>query len=556
MPEPVAPAAPAASASSGSSVSSAAPTPVAAPVSAPAPVAPAAGAPAEPAVAPAVPSAAPAAPVAPAGPPKSSDFPDTADGFTEWVMANEKWKMDHPDGEAAPDAVQPVAEPKPGDEAPKPAEAQPAAEVSPATPQALDEWTTKDPAFKAALDGNPELKGQVMSMARVAAAAQPILDIIPTIEDATFAVDTSRQFIGLRSDFMMAPESPELGEQAWGNFVSLFHETDDAGKPILDAAGQPKLGQDFDFIAQKFTTGALGSKTTEVESGYNELKKRVDSGVYPNQAAKDADVAKLQEAEYSLAAYKYVAENLLGAAEEDKLPDLPADATPEQRAFQERLKAQQDELNKTKQSNSKNGRVEARQKFEGEMNQSWGAGVGEELDNWMTAARARGEFIPQVVLEQKWVNPKTNQVTNISNFAAQVQIDFNRRVNSIPTVLNKLKELNALPVGEPARQARAAYASKLRSQYLKPIIEAHVKRIQDGIREQSAASGQREQRVGEIARVEPNTGSPVTPKSLTEAQITEKARTLAQQDPAWSQMSSSEQYSAMIVAAERVRYGL
>lgn len=461
--------------------------------------------------------------------------------------------MEHPAAEPAP------GEAKPGEaEAPKPAEAQPAAEpvAQVATPQAVEEWMTKDPAFKAALDASPALKSQIMETARQAAAAAPVLEIVPTREEAEYAVETANRFTGLRSDFMLSVENPDLGEQAWGNFVDLFKVTDAEGKPMLDANGQPKLGEDFNFIAQKFTTGALSDAAQQYESKYQALKQRVETGVYPNEAAREADRAALQTAEYSHAAYKFVLEDLAKEADPvGALPQLPADATPEQKAFQAKLQEQHDALNKDRQTSSKAGRVQARQQFETKMNQAWGAGIGEQLDNWMKAAEARGEFIPRVVLEQKWVDPTTGKPTNVSNFAAQVAIEFKAKTNSIGTVFKKLRDLESLPPGPQAEAARAAYYADLRTKYLGPIIEKHVKRIQDGIREQAAAVNSKTEDVVKVARVEPQTGGGASSKTLTGAQLEAEARKLAEADPSWAQSSERERVSLLIQAKTRLQMG-
>ena len=312
---PPVPAAPAAAAPAAPAPAPApSPPPAAPPAAAPAaapPPAPAA-APDAPAAAaqPAAQPAAPAAPAAPAGPPKTSDFHETEEGIEQFIEASEKWRQEHPDQEleqpaqVAPEAGAPAAE-----EAPKPPEQQPAPQAQPGeapplpTPQAFDDLLTAKPDFKALFDRDPEAKTQVMDLARAAEAAKPVLDIVPTVEEARFATGKANEYLNLQHLFAMAAEDPEMGERGWNQFVDLFKIRDDKGAPVLQN-GVPQMAESFDFIGRKFLGGALGDRLGREKAALTALQQKLESGVYPSEAAKEADRVNSVDIDYKIKALR------------------------------------------------------------------------------------------------------------------------------------------------------------------------------------------------------------------------------------------------------------
>ena len=556
--------------------------------SVPASSAPAASAPAPvtPAPAPAVPSvpAAPApptpaapeaptapAPAAPSEQPDSSKYPNTEEGVEQFIEANEKWKQEHPDeatkaaeaaakeAESQEPGAQPVEAPKPPEE-PKPAEEPQPGEKPPeptaATPQALDDWTAKDPAFKAALDANPTLKGEIMATARAAEAAKPILSIVPTVEEAKFAVDNANRILTLEHKFALAPESPEMAEAAFNDFVGLFNVVDEKGQPVKAADGTPLMTESFDFLSRKLTTGALTGFTKDAKESLAALKAKVETGVYPSEEAKAADQALLEDTDYKIKAFEYVAELLGQEDAENALPELPPDATPAQKAFQEQLKVQQAELNKNKQTNTRAARVQARAEFESRINTNWGNGVGEYIDNTLKAMRERGEVIPDVVLEQKYTNPVTGQVTQARAFGVLIAQEFNRKCDSIPSVLRKKQELAALPPGPQTEALRNAENARLRELYLPDIFNAHVTRIQNGIREMSGKSQEKQQKIATVARVEPQSGGAPSPPTVLIGEALENAALATlEKNPEYLAASRTEKFEMLVEQKEKMRAG-
>jgi hypothetical protein len=363
-----------------------------------------------------------------------------------------------------------------------------------------------------------------MATARAAEAAKPILSIVPTVEEAKFAVDNANRILTLEHKFALAPESPEMAEAAFNDFVGLFNVVDEKGQPVKAADGTPLMTESFDFLSRKLTTGALTGFTKDAKESLAALKAKVETGVYPSEEAKAADQALLEDTDYKIKAFEYVAELLGQEDAENALPELPPDATPAQKAFQEQLKVQQAELNKNKQTNTRASRVQARAEFEARINTNWGNGVGEYIDNTLKAMRERGEVIPDVVLEQKYTNPVTGQVTQARAFGVLVAQEFNRKCDSIPSVLRKKQELAALPPGPQTEALRNAENARLRELYLPDIFNAHVTRIQNGIREMSGKSQEKQQKIATVARVEPQSGGAPSPPTVLIGEQKEKMR--------------------------------
>jgi len=555
--------------------------PAAAPV-APAPVAPAAPAPAPPAPAPAAPApvapaapapappaAAPAAPAAPQGPPKNTDFPQTEEGIEQFIEASEKWKAEHPDeaaqaaeqarkaAEAAAPGAQPQEEPAPAPETPKaPEGAQPPAPVA-ATPKALDDLFNAKPAIKAAFDADPEAKAVLMETARFAETAKPVLDLVPTVEEARAAVEGYGQFIGLQHSFAMAAENPEIGERGFQQFLDLFKLRDDKGQPVMKD-GAPVMAESFDFLTQRIANGALAGTVDQTKREFNALTEKLKSGVYPSEAAKEADRVAAVDLDYKIKAFEYVAEVL--KAEDSGLPELPAlpeDATQAQREFQARLEQERNEALKTRGASAKQQRIQARQALENEVNADFGAGVGSYVENEIKARKDRGEAIPDFILERKWINPATQQETKFPDFAVRIMNRFAAKINQIPSVAKKLRDLEMK--GAPAKQDRITYNAELRKLYLPGIINDEFDAIYKGIRGMQVESQQRQQRVAQVARVEPSTGGAPPAASglaaLTGAALQAKVQENLANNPEYLQASRSEKLEMEIVEAERLRAG-
>jgi hypothetical protein len=276
--------------------------------------------------------------------------------------------------------------------------------------------------------------------------------------------------------------------------------------------------------------------------------------VYPSEAAKQADKAKLEDAEYELAAFDFVSKKLSADPDELKLPELPADATPAQRELQERLAKQVEEQNQQKKAGSKAQRIAERKVFEGNMNAEFGKGVGAYLRNEIAARKERGEYIPDLLLNRKWINPVTRQETEAADFAIRVMNEFNMKIDSIPSVKDELQRLQAM--GSAGKAARLARWEQLRAQYLPDIVNDYLTSVQDEIRQMAGKSAEREARVATVARVEPTTAqTPATPVALSGDALETRAQELLANDPEYRAAGRSERWELLMNKKEEIRAG-
>lgn len=563
---------PAAPAASAPAAAPSVPAPAAAPAAAPAP-APSAAPASQPASQPAIepagqpgggqpPAAAdPAAPAgAPKAAPKSEDYPHNEEGLVKFLNDYDKWATENPDAAAAAelerDGQQPEAQPaeqkqdeKPADKPAEEKKADPAAAAEP-LPQAFQQALEKDPALKAALEANPAAQKLVMDAARASEAAKPILALVPTAEAAQFMAGHANTMLDLRHNFLMGIDNPEAAKAGWEGLLSQFIETDDKGQPVKDAAGKPVYGKDLrSGVLNPATNMVLGGLRDQVLNQIKDLEQKT-KGYYPSEAAKNADVAALDDAGYTRDAINYVL-SLLSGESADELPPLPEDATPAQKATQERLQRQQEELKRQQQEAGQGKQAATVQAYENKMRLGWQSGVGKAIDTAIKEAQDRGEYIPDYILHRPWIDPQTKQQSNVAALAVEILNEYDATVQGIPTERNEMQRLQRL--GLAGEQQRAANDARLRTTYLPTIIRKHIDAIQDGIRESQKAEAARQGKVAEVARTEPQTasGGGAAAATLTDAQVEEKAQASAKRDPQWATGDRETRFA--ILARERTR---
>lgn len=549
-----------------------APAPAAAAPSTPAPAAPSTPA------APAPPAAStPAAPVAPSTPakfdpktslvaPNSSDYPDTQEGIVEFGRANSEWAEAHPEeaakaraermGETLEEAPKPDAavaeavakvEGEQPAEAPKPAEGQPPAA---ATPVKIDEWTAKSPELKAAFDKNPELRTEIMEMARGLEAAKPVLDIVGTAEEAQFAVEHANRLVSLQSNWMLSGEDPEMVGPAWEQTVEMFKERDANGAEIKGPDGKPKLGADFKPFVKKAASTALQDLGSNIASQMQALQEQL-KGVYPSEEAKEAAETQLEELDYSKKAIDYVLHQLSQPDDgRPQLPALPANATEEQKAFQKQLEERERLHNEKTGKTATADRKAASQKIDREVSKEYETGISTYIDTQVAAMKERGEYLPEFVLSDKWINPQTQQVTKVSDFGMKIFLALNAKIFENPTHRAKLASLQAL--GASGKEARTAELKRLQTLYLPKIFQSQVQRIQDGIR---ASSKQPAKPLGEVARKEPQSQGTVVPSAMGKDEMRTWAETEAKKDPSFAAMSGMDREALIMSISARKRFG-
>ncbi len=573
-PAPSAPSAPAPAATAPTPVAPSAPAP--APISAPVP--PAAATPATPAAA--TPSAAGEA-AAPAkydpqtagAPPNSNDYSQDPEGVAQFIAENTAWSLAHPEEAAKireqklaaeengqPTGEQTTAEAGIADavktaeggeqakpEGEKPAEAGP---VAGATPAKIDEWTGKSPELKAAFDKNPALRDEIMETARFAETMKEVADIVSTKEEAQFAVEHAQRLVSLQTNWMLSGEDPEMVEPAWNQTVEMFTERDANGATVMGADGKPKLGSDFKPFVRKAGSYAIDDLNQSTQNQITALEARL-KGVYPSEEARQADAAALENLGYEKAAFDFVRDRMLNSAEagEATLPKLPPNATPEQVAYQQQLEAQQRELDARQGKQTVEARRAARVALDREVQNVYEAGINQDIEAYINDMKGRGEYLPDFVLTDKWVNPQTGQPTKVSAFGARVYLALNAKINDNPVHAAKLASLQAL--GPAGKEARIAEITRLRGLYFPKILQAEVTRIQDGIR----ASSSQGKPTNTVARMEPQSQGTVTPQTMGTAEIRSWAEAEAAKDSGWENFDDATREARIITLAAKKKYG-
>lgn len=495
--------------------SSSTPTPVTAPVTAPGGGAPP--------VVPATPAAvetpttteAPAA-VAPKikGPePKQSDYPGRVDEFLD---AHHKW--DQEEGEAPPEVEAPAAETtEPAKEGTK----EPAAEAEPAemaepvtvTPEVVNEWMKKDPALKAAIEANPEVKNQMFKLARTNARAAPILEILPTVEAAQFAADESNKSVTMRSAFKHSIDNPETFPQAFDLFSHEFMIVDDKGAPILDGNKNPTFSKDYDLMMSHIINTDLDQEITRATARVKETDDENDN-VY-------------------LEALKFVKEEKAKRAKGPQAPD-PETLTPAQLAWQKRMEAdlaaRGEKLDSATKTQTAAEKKAERDTYTTNVNRKIGSAIGKRLDQFVSEKAAENVFLPSYVTDVK------DPVTGQSSFGMQVYDDFMRatvgvvdpktgvRQGGVAFIRQHLEMLESLPPSADAEKQRVDYTLQLIDDHMPGIMDKHLRQIQRReIADRAKRSGSFEKRK-EVAPPEPAGGNAVQPKTFTEESAMAQAR--------------------------------
>ena len=575
-PAPSAPSAPAPAAPSAPAPAAAAPTPVA--PSAPAPVspdAPAVAVPAAPTPTTSTPPASPEKydPQTAGAPPNSNDYSQDPEGLAQFIAENTAWSLAHPEEAAKirerklaaeesglPSGEQTTAEAgiadavktaEGGEQAtPEGEKAAEAVQVTGASPAKIDEWTGKSPELKAAFEKNPALRDEIMETARFAETMKEVADIVSTKEEAQFAVEHAQRLVSLQTNWMLSGEDPEMVEPAWNQTVDMFTERDANGAAVMGADGKPKLGSDFKPFVRKAGSYAIDDLNQSTQSQITALEARL-KGVYPSEEARQADAVALENLGYEKAAFDFVRERMQNSAEagEATLPKLPPNATPEQVAYQQQLEAQQRELDARQGKQTVEARRAARVALDREVQNAYEAGINQDTEAYINDMKGRGEYLPDFVLTDKWVNPQTGQPTKVSAFGARVYLALNAKINDNPVHAAKLASLQAL--GAAGKEARIAEVTRLRSLYFPKILQAEVTRIQDGIR---ASSGQGKTN-NTVARMEPQSQGTVTPQTMGTAEIRRWAEAEAAKEPGWDNFDDATREARIITLAAKKRYG-
>jgi hypothetical protein len=437
--------------------------------------------------------------------PKQADYDDAGQFLTEHrLWENEQEAKPEEIVEAKPEELK-TEEAKPED---KPAEEipNPLAKEETLTPQALNEILGTDAGLKAALDANPKAKGQIFSMARKLAEIEPIAELFPDKESAVFAVETSNQFVGLKTQIMRA-ETPEAINGAVDSFIDQWKIVDDKGQAVVDEDGSPKYAEDL----YSFMDGITGRY---VESSVKTLEESLAAGAYRTDADKE-------QAEGYLLAFQMVKEyeDGLKAPESSKI-DLMSVPEGEARTRLEQIKKDLEARENALEEKTKGQTKEARTAEKKQYQTQFETGLGTRLINQV---RSRIEFlekggvtIPRYVLEAKGQDGIPVLFSNVLA-AVKNKMKGNAKYNEDAV------RYELLPPSEKALTSRLEFHDKALAAILPKIVDDEVRKVlgdtADGIKK---AADRAEKQAGN-ASIEPS-GSPARPKALTQEEAHAKAR--------------------------------
>lgn len=455
--------------------------------------------------------------------PVRSDFSDDAKGIEDFLKARNAYEEangeipelvtgDEVTVEKTPEEIAAEEKAKADAEAGK-SEEEKAADAAkleeakgPETPEALSKLMDATPELKALMEADPKVKGALFAMARQNAQAAPVLKLIPNEAAAKFALETSNEFVGLKTSFTLS-DTPEKMRDAASQFIEQFAIVDDKGQPVLDSAGHPTYGEDLGLFTSEIKARDNGARM-------DGLRERIAAGKYATEEGRDND-------EQLLAAYEFIA--AAEAADPDELdkPDTSG-MTPEAKAYFDKkdaeLKAEKERLGlKDKDMNAKQ-KSAARESFDLKYRETFGANTGRFLGNYLKQKAEAGIAIPQYLLTM------TDPKTGVSVFAQQAFQRLNQKLSKTPDVRAHSATLQMNAINDQGLAARLEYSQARIDEYLPGIIDSILEEAGVSLVKESQDKIEARTTKQAGARVEPSGGGPIIPKGASEKQVYEQAK--------------------------------
>jgi hypothetical protein len=458
----------------------------------------------------------------------------------QFLAKLQEYEKEHPQGEKPADA--PAAEiEKPAADADKPASEpdKPAAEPAIApTPERLNELFKEAPEVQAALEAHPKVKEQVFEMARQLAAADPILQAIPTKADADFHIQNTNELLGLKTASMRLVRDPETTPQFLEAFDSAYMHVDEKGQPVKDAAGNIVYGEDYKPAINALVAREVGGYKKQFATEMEQLRGRLANGVYPNEAAKEADQQRLDNLQMGSDAIEILEMIQTGDYFKENPPELPADATPEMKAYFEKQRSELAEerrkLDEKTGAVAKQDRTATAQKFDVAVRTEAGTKAGSMITTILKQKEAAGQYIPQFYLEEKYVDadrnsPTFGQETTLPAIYMRIWNAYQREIGLGPdgkpfpeTDMRAVNEKVQYELRNPNDATKAAlveWHGKQQAKRIPRLLDAEIKRIDGLVKKDQEILGQRSAARAQAAQLEPRSAGSSLPAGATDAEI-------------------------------------
>jgi hypothetical protein len=414
------------------------------------------------------------------------------------------------------------------------------------------------PERKAFLDGDPEFKAAVFETSRQMAEAKPILDMVPTVDDARFMQENTAAMVGMRRSAMLAVEDTSSLPQFFEQFDSQFAVVDKDGNPVLDAAGKPSYAADREIIVGGLVGREMERVSAELTPQIEQLKRQLATGVYPNEAAKAMAQKQLEDMEWGAQLIGLLPAVLDGSFLKQVAPEIPGDASAEFKTWAEGERKRIDEdnakLDEKKRDTGKETRKTERAQFESSIRGESARGAGDIIGTALKAEMDGGVYIPEFYLQEKWRDPATGQDSNTSALAMKVFTQFEKQLRQPGSrTLMTITEHELLPRTPQTKEMRSTWYRQQAAKIIPGLVKAEVERIQQLVQvDQDKLAGQHRQRQ-QVAQPEPNSGSSSLPQGLTENQLTTRAEELASKRPDWAGANRGERQALILTERKRIQ---
>ena len=469
-----------------------------------------------------------------------------------------RWYAEHPEGEkpAAPAAEQTPEQKALAEAAPEAPKAPAAPEVA-ATPQQLAEMMGKNPAFKDFMEANPDVKGPVFQMARELAAAKPIAEMFPSVDDAKFAQEYSSAMVGLKTASMRLIDNPDNAGSFLETFDSQFQQVGADGNPVLDAQGKPVYDADREAVRGAIFNSEIQQHTSKITGELDALKVKL-AGQYPSDFARMQDQERLDNLEYAQTALTVLEDIRSGKFFESGPPAPPEDATPQQKAWFEqetaKLKQQRDELDSKKQGASKEERAAASQQFKTTVRNEMGSSVGTVIGSALKAVQESGVYIPEFYMQEKYVDPTTGKETATSAIGARLFLQFeNELMRPGSRTLMDIAQHELLPQNEQTKTIRKDWYARKAADIMPGLVQKEVDRIQDLVKLDQTKQADMLRKRNEVAQPEPSTGGSSLPQGASREQILAAAEEAAKKDPGFAAANPTEKQARILTQVHRMQ---